>query len=51
MITVNFETKIVSSTASIPDILAFKNTIRDIEEDDEGRQFPHIIDFVKIDIG
>ena len=35
-ITVDWQNKLVLSDASIPDIVAFKDTLRDFEDDTEG---------------
>lgn len=50
-ISVDWENKLVLSTASIPDIVAFKDTIRDFEDDDVGMLYPPIITYKRVDLG
>lgn len=50
-ITVDWINKLVLSTGSITDILAFKNTIRDLEDDDVGILYQAIITYKRIDLG
>lgn len=50
-ISVNWPAKIVLSDASITDIVAFKDTIRDLEDDDEGVLYPPIITYKRVDLG
>lgn len=50
-ISVDWENKLVLSTASIPDIVAFKDTIRDLEDSETGMLYPPIITYKRIDLG
>jgi hypothetical protein len=51
MITVDWPNKLVLSTASITDIVAFKDAVRDLEDDDIGMLYPPIITYKKVDLG
>lgn len=51
MITIDWVNKIVESTASITDIVAFKDTIRDYEDDSTGMVYPAIITYKRVDLG
>lgn len=51
MITVDWGNKIVESTASITDVVAFKDQIRSLEESDLGLLYPPIITYKKVDLG
>ena len=50
-ISVDWENKLVLSTASIPDIVAFKDTIRDLEDDATGMLYDPIIAYKRVDLG
>lgn len=50
-ITIDWENKLVLSTASIPDIVAFKETIREFEDDAIGMVHDPIIKYKRIDLG
>jgi hypothetical protein len=50
-ITIDWQNKLVLSTASIADIVAFKDTIRDYEDDDAGMLYPPIITYKRVDLG
>lgn len=50
-ISIDWSNKIVDSTASILDLPAFKDTIRDLEDDATGIQYPGVISYRRIDIG
>lgn len=50
-ITVDWTNKLVLSTASITDIVAFKNTIREFEDDDVGMLYDAIIAYKRVDLG
>lgn len=50
-ITIDWTNKIVESTASIPDLPAFKDTIRDLEDDAIGMLYQPIISYKKVDLG
>lgn len=50
-ISVDWTNKLVLSTASITDIIAFKDTIRDLEDDDAGMLYDPIISFKQLDLG
>jgi hypothetical protein len=51
MITVDWLNKIVDSTSSILDLPAFKDTIRDLEDDALGILYPPVISYKKLDLG
>lgn len=51
MITIDWQNKLVLSTASITDIVAFKDTIRDLEDDDEGMLHASVISYKRLDLG
>lgn len=50
-ISVDWDNKLVLSTASIPDIVAFKDTIRDLEDDAIGMLHDPIIAYKRVDLG
>lgn len=50
-ISIDWGNKLVLSDASITDIIAFKNTIRELEDDDTGMLYPPIITFKQLDLG
>ena len=50
-ITINWENRIVNSDASITDILAFKDTLRDFEDNAVGMLYPIMITFKQVDVG
>lgn len=50
-ITVDWTNKLVLSTASITDIVAFKDAVRDLEDGEAGMLYPAIITYKKVDLG
>lgn len=50
-ISVDWTNKLVMSTASILDLPAFKDSIRDLEDDAIGMQYPGVITYKRVDIG
>lgn len=50
-ISIDWANKLVISTASLPDIVALKNELRDLEDDAEGVLHPAIITYKRIDLG
>jgi len=50
-ISVDWTNKLVMSTASILDLPAFKDSIRDLEYDTIGMQYPGVISYKRVDIG
>jgi hypothetical protein len=50
-ISIDWQNKLVLSTASITDIVAFKDTIRDYEDDDAGVLHDPIITYKRLDLG
>jgi hypothetical protein len=50
-ITIDWAGKLVLSTASITDIVAFKDTIRDLEDDAIGMLYDPIISYKRLDLG
>lgn len=50
-ISIDWANKLVVSTASITDIVGFKNTLRDFEHDDIGVLYPPIITYKRLDLG
>jgi hypothetical protein len=50
-ITVDWASKIVNATSSITDIVAFKDTLRDLEDNDDGILYPPIITYKRLDLG
>lgn len=50
-ITIDWQNKLVESTASITDIVAFKDTIRELEDDPEGVVYPAVISYKRLDLG
>lgn len=50
-ITVDWPNKVVLSTASIPDIVAFKDDLRLLEESEVGVLYPPILTYKKVDLG
>lgn len=50
-ITIDWTNKLVLSTASITDIVAFKDELRDLEDSDEGMLHDPIIAYKKVDLG
>ena len=51
MISIDWENKVVESTASITDLPAFKDTIRDLEDDAEGMLYSPVIIYKKVIVG
>lgn len=51
MISIDWQNKLVLSTASITDIVSFKDTLRAFEDSDVGVLFPPIITFKQLDLG
>ena len=50
-ISIDWANKLVLSTASITDIVAFKDTLRDFEDDDVGMLYDPIISYKRLDLG
>lgn len=50
-ITVDWANKLVLSTASITDIVAFKDTLRELEDDDVGMLYDPIVAYKRVDLG
>ena len=50
-VTVDWNSRIVNSTASITDIVAFKDTLRDLEDNDDGILYPQIVTYKRLDLG
>jgi hypothetical protein len=50
-ISVDWAARIVNSTASITDIVAFKDILRDLEDNDDGILHPPIITYKRLDLG
>ena len=50
-ITIDWPNKLVLSTASITDIVAFKDALRDYEDDDAGVLYDPIITYKRLDLG
>ena len=50
-ITIDWQNKLVLSDADIPDIVAFKDTLREFEDDEDGMLHAPIITYKKLDIG
>lgn len=50
-ISIDWVNKLVVSTTSVTDIVAFKNTLRDFEDDDIGVLYPPIITYKRLDLG
>lgn len=50
-ISIDWQNKLVLSTASITDIVDFKNTIRDLEDDDTGMLYDPVISYKRLDLG
>lgn len=50
-ITVDWANKLVLSDASITDVVAFKDTIRDLEDDATGMLYQPIITYKRLDLG
>lgn len=50
-ISIDWANKLVVSTASITDIVVFKNTLRDFEDDAVGVLYPPIITYKRLDLG
>lgn len=50
-ISVDWANKLVMSTASILDLPAFKDSVRDLEDDAIGMQYPGVITYKRVDIG
>ena len=51
MISIDWENKVVESTASITDLPAFKDTIRGLEDDAEGMLYAPVIIYKKVTVG
>ena len=51
MIAIDWQNRLVISTASITDIIAFKDALRGFEESDVGVLHPPIITFKQLDVG
>jgi hypothetical protein len=50
-ISVDWAARIVNSTASITDIVAFKDILRDLEDNEDGILHPPIITYKRLDLG
>lgn len=50
-ITVDWPSRVVDSTASITDIVAFKEALRDLEDDPLGMMYPPVITYKRLDLG
>ena len=50
-ISIDWANKLVLSTASITDVVAFKDTIRDFEDDDVGMLYDPVISYKRLDLG
>lgn len=50
-ISVDWQNKLVLSTASIPDVVAFKDAIRELEDDAEGLLYDQVITYKRLDLG
>ena len=50
-ISIDWANKLVLSTASITDIVAFKDTLRGFEDDDIGMLYDPIIQYKRVDLG
>jgi hypothetical protein len=50
-VTVDWQAKVVESTASITDIVAFKDALRDLEDDAIGMLYPPIITYKRLGLG
>lgn len=50
-ISIDWTNKLVLSTASITDIVAFKDTIREFEDDSVGMLYDPIISYKRLDLG
>lgn len=50
-ITVDWQNKLVLSTASITDIVAFKDAVRDLEDDAIGMLYDPVIQYKRVDLG
>ena len=50
-ISIDWTNKLVLSTESITDVVIFKDTIREFEDDDVGMLYPAIITYKRIDLG
>lgn len=50
-ISIDWVNKLVLSDTSITDIIAFKNAIRDLEDDATGMLYPPVITFKQLDLG
>lgn len=51
MISIDWAAKLVLSTSSITDIVAFKDAIRDLEDDDVGMLHDPVITYKRLDLG
>ena len=50
-LTVDWGNRVVLSTGSIPDIVAFKQALRGLEDSDVGLLYPPIITYKRLDLG
>ena len=50
-LTADFQNKLILSDASITDIVAFHNDLRDIESSDEGMLYPAVHAYKRVDLG
>jgi hypothetical protein len=50
-ISIDWQNKLVLSTASITDIVAFKDQVRDLEDDDVGILYDPVITYKRLDLG
>jgi hypothetical protein len=50
-ITIDWQSRLVNTTASITDIVAFKDAIRDLEDDAVGMLYDPIIQYKRVDLG
>lgn len=50
-ITIDWQNKLVLSTSSITDLIAFKDSIRELEDDAEGMLHPTVISYKRVSLG
>ena len=50
-ISVDWNARLVNSTSSIPDIVAFKDELRAFEESETGMLYPPILTYKRLDLG
>ena len=51
MITIDWANKLVLSSSDIPDVVAFKDTIREFEDDAIGMLYPPVISYKRLALG